>query len=261
MQLSPSPYCSPPNFSFVIFPKSFIHLHSFVFPDFQLNLPVQHLSFPSSLSFFLHALLSFSPLMPLFPPQLLSNKQSRRNPEWTALLELLFSNTLLIWLRTGRGPWPSLSAAVYGIRYAWNTFDLMEGFSHVFATVTMVCGFKQILWVCLNVCIRYTVCVCYQRMHDWPEILSCNWQWNVELRDGEEREMRNRDERIEGITTVDSKVWDSGVDYLQCCGACCIKINQFYLLNDDIYPWYIKETYWQLAQDWLSLLDLSWFVV
>lgn len=49
-------------------------------------------------------------------------------------------------------------------------------------------------------------------------------------------QMRNIDERIEGITTVDSKVYGSGVEYLLCYGACCIKINQSYLLKDNIYP-------------------------
>lgn len=44
------------------------------------------------------------------------------------------------------------SAGVYGIRYAWNTFHLTEGFSHVFPTVTKVCGFKQILRACVSLC-------------------------------------------------------------------------------------------------------------
>lgn len=100
-----------------------------------------------------------------FSPQLLSNKQCPWIPMWTPLLELLFSKTLLIWLRTSWGPWPSLSAAVYGIRYAWNTFDLTEGFSHVFPTVTTVCGFKQILWVCVCVspCVYAVLYVCIAR--------------------------------------------------------------------------------------------------
>lgn len=47
----------------------------------------------------------------------------------------------------------------------------------------------------------------------------------------DQRKMRNRDERIEGITTVDSKVWGSGVEYLLCCGACCIKSSQPYFMT------------------------------
>lgn len=125
----------------------------------------------------------------LFPSAFV--KQSSRIPKRAQLLELLFSNTLLIWLQTGWGPWPSLSAGVYGIRYAWNTFDLTEGFSHVFPTVPMVCGFKQILWVCvcLCVCVYAALYVCVaRRCMTWPEILCYNLQWNVRRRDGEERQ-------------------------------------------------------------------------
>lgn len=186
-QLSPSaPWLSPLYFEFLLCQLSKI-ISAFTclcFSWFPTNSNWITSVFLCNLSPFSCMLSSHFLCLCFCLPQLLWDKQSLRIPKWNPLLELLFSNTLLIWLRTGWGPWPSLLAGVYGMRYAWNTFDLTEGFSHVFPTVTMVCGFKQILWMCVSVCV-YAVLyvVCCQTMHDWPEILSYNLQWNVGPRD------------------------------------------------------------------------------
>lgn len=161
----------------------------------------------------------------------------------------------------GLGPWSALSAGVYGIRYAWNTFDLTEGFSHVFPTAPMVCAFKQILWVsvCLSLCTCLTVSMCWQMMHDWPELLL---QFAVECeaqrwREEGQRQMRNRDERIKGKKTPDSKVWDSGGVPTVLCDP--LHITQTHLTcSMTTLGLCFNMTFWLLSQDWQSLLHLFW---
>lgn len=110
----------------------------------------------------------------LFSPQLLSNKHSLQITQWTPLLRLFFSKEKLYQFGCGGAGGPGLppSAGVYGIRYAWKTLHLTEGFSHVFSTVTKVCGFKQILRVSVRLvmCTSCTVClcVCHETIHHWP---------------------------------------------------------------------------------------------
>lgn len=43
------------------------------------------------------------------------------------------------------------------------------------------------VYMCESLCVCGTVWVCCQTMHDWPELLSSYFQWNVKPRDGEER--------------------------------------------------------------------------
>lgn len=113
----------------------------------------------------------------------------------------------------------------------------------------------NIVSMCVSPCVYMLHCMCVrcQTMHDWPEILSYNLQWNVEARDGEERQRgseedekqrwKDRGNNNSRQCSLGQWWWD---DYLLCCGACCIKTNQPYLLNDSIFPSCTKITYWEL---------------
>lgn len=105
----------------------------------------------SSVFFLLHA-------HPLHFSRSAPEKQRPCIPKWTPLVRLFSSNTLFLWLRTHCCP---LSAAVYGIRYAWNTLIWLRGFHMFSQQLLWFCGFKQILWasVCLSLCTRGAVCV------------------------------------------------------------------------------------------------------
>lgn len=135
-----------------------------------------------------------------------TNKASRF-PSELHFSKLLFSKSFINLAADGLGgPGLPPSAGVYGIRYAWNTFDLTEGFSHVFPTVTKVCGFKQILWVCarLLVCTSCAVSVCVRAARRCVTDLKyspiiCRGMWSPEMERGEgQRKMRNNDERMRG---------------------------------------------------------------
>lgn len=135
----------------------------------------------------------------------------------------------------GWGPWPALSAGVYGIRYAWNTSDLTEGFSHVFPTAPLVCGFIQILWVsvCLSLRILCTVRVCCQTMHDWPKTHTiCDGMSGPEMeRRGSEADEKQR-WKDKGRESSLGQWWRTY------CAACCIRQAH----HTDLMTWCIKET-------------------
>lgn len=186
------PLHSSYNCSFPISPLSPFQNHFYIY---------MHLFFLFSNRFYLYyvsisiSALSLTPLdscmlsLLFFPLSLCQQTKPPDSQVNSTSLKLLFSKTLLIWLWMGWRPWPSPSACVYGIRYAWNTFDLTEGFSHVLPTVTTVCGFKQILWVCvcLSVCVYTVLYVCVARrcMTDLKYSIICSGM--SKPRDGEER--------------------------------------------------------------------------
>lgn len=122
----------------------------------QIRFYATYATDPFSVIVFFCCMLILSALRPSAP-----EKQRPCIPKWTPLVRLFSPNILLIWLRTDRCPSSALSAAVYGIRYAWNTLIWLRGFHMFSKQLLWFCGFKQIPWasVCLSSCTRGAVCV------------------------------------------------------------------------------------------------------
>lgn len=144
----------------------------------------------SSLSFLLHALLLFSTCASFFPSAFVKQTKSSDSQEKSTSRTFVLKHFINL-AADGLGAlafpicWCLRNKiCVKYIWFDWGVFTCFPNSHHglwVQANIVSMC-------VCLSVSMCCTVCVCCQTMHDWPEILSYNLLWNVEPRDGEERQ-------------------------------------------------------------------------